>query len=152
MNRLTDVFGDSEDVAGELRVTADLIESEHGVFDYTYPLREAADHIESLYAEALKMQAENDSLIAQNAELADLAGSTVGILQGGGWLALADEIKDAIAKVDAPKGYARLIAAAPDLLSALKAMIDEHEPLTTTACDMQNKVRALIDKVEGDQS
>ena len=57
MSRLTDVFGDSAVVAEDLRKARNSLE-EDGLFGYSYRLGEAADHIESLYAEALKMQAE----------------------------------------------------------------------------------------------
>lgn len=62
MNRLTDVFGDSAVVAEDLRKKAYELEDKHNVA--SYPMLEAADHIESLYAEALKMQAENERLKA----------------------------------------------------------------------------------------
>ena len=56
MDRLKDVFGDSAFVAEDLRKTAYELEDKHNVA--SYPMLEAADHIESLYVEALKMQAE----------------------------------------------------------------------------------------------
>ena len=62
MNRLTDVFGDSAIVAEDVRKTAYELEDKHNIA--SYPLLEAADHIESLYAEAVKMQAEIDALKA----------------------------------------------------------------------------------------
>ena len=95
MNRLTDVFGDSAIVAEDVRKTAYELEDKHNIA--SYPLLEAADHIESLYAEAVKMQAEIDALKAGRDAL--LAALQVIVDAGGiGSEDMFDDAREAIAK------------------------------------------------------
>ena len=95
MDRLKEVFGDSAIVAEDVRKTAYELEDKHNIA--SYPLLEAADHIESLYAEAVKMQAEIDTLKSERDAL--LAALQVIVDAGGiGSEDMFDDAREAIAK------------------------------------------------------
>ena len=110
MNRLTDVFGDSAIVAEDVRKTAYELEDKHNIA--SYPLLEAADHIESLYAEAVKMQAEIETikdqrdvlLMALNATLIELTYTAnqleqlTDLKKGSAIIEAIEQAKAAIAK------------------------------------------------------
>jgi len=68
------------------------------------------------------------------------------VQEPGGW-----EIADVRADVPCHKANARLISAAPELLEALEALIEETDPMQLNAGEPWCRVRAAIAKAKGEQ-